>query len=110
MKTYKKYLVQEKTKEEKVLDVLTNNYNGRIKRKKLSKLGYSDEEIKFIEDQYRNFIKKYSRDKGVKFKNQSDNFGNIMTAARLFDPSGLNGKIKGHNLNDYIRDKMKKFV
>jgi hypothetical protein len=75
------YLISEgKSKFDKMIDILMDNWsNGVKKRKKLKKLGYSDEEIKFIEMKYRDIIRKHSRgqDKDHNYTNYPENFGGI---------------------------------
>jgi len=79
MKTYKQFLNEDQKELKNIVDVISSEWKGSIKRKKLKKLGYSDEEIDFIEMVYRDVVKKYTRsqDKEYNFSNYKRNFGHI---------------------------------
>jgi len=94
------YLLSEKSQFDKMMDAITSNWNRKIKRKKLKKLGYSDSEIDFIESQYRDVIKKYTKSKDPKhnWSEIPSNFGGI----------GKYAHISSTELNKALRDRFKK--
>jgi hypothetical protein len=61
----------------KLINVMVGEYNGAIKRKKLKKLGISDDEVKSLEDKYRQIYLTVAQKVGAETKDIKDNFGGI---------------------------------
>ncbi len=94
-----KHLITESTKLDKAMKVITQDYNGEIKRKGLRKLGYTKEEIKMIELVYKRSLKDFARKMGDfdDITNEPHNFAGIGYGGMMYRPSS---EIKSHLSRD----------